>query len=197
MLSVPKQLVPMLEELSSLYGQDRREHVIAGLSSLVAYLKSGVAALDDDKTQALDGQEEELQNDSYMTFLKSWQEILDVQVYVDTDIYGTLDLEAAEGILACALEPQIGEAVNPQPDREAKAWPEVPGESTSLPSDLFTRSWTTAELSKLLGCTANVLRKAKKQNHLPVKIGDFLIDCVDPDCKKILWRVSPDASAQG
>jgi hypothetical protein len=179
----------MVEELSNLYDKDRREHVIAGLCSLVAYLKGGVTTFDD-------GQEEELQSDSYVTFLKSWQEILDVQVYVDTDIYGTLDLEMAEGALACAIEPQMFGASDREPDLTVKAWPEVPGESTSLPSDLFTRSWTTAELSELLGCTANILRKAKKQDRLPVKIGVFLIDCVDPDRKKILWRVSPEASNQ-
>lgn len=194
MLSVPKQLVPMVEELSNLYSKEQRDQVIAGLCSLVAYLKGGISSSDD-------GQEEELPSESYLTFLKSWQEILDVQVYVDTDIYGTLDLEAIDGVLSCALEPQVVGATDLQPDhnREVKAWPEVPalaGDSTSLPEDLFIRAWTTPELSKLLGCTASNLRKAKKENRLPVKIGNFLIDCIDPECKKILWRVSPNTAAQ-
>jgi hypothetical protein len=194
MLSVPKQLVPMVEELSNLYGKEQRDQVIAGLCSLVAYLKGGISSSDD-------GQEEELPSEPYLTFLKSWQEILDVQVYVDTDIYGTLDLEVIDGVLSCVLEPQVGGATDLQPyhDREVKAWPEVPavaGDSTGLPDDLFTRSWTTPELSKLLGCTASNLRRAKKENRLPVKIGNFLIDCIDPECKKILWRVSPNTAAQ-
>lgn len=184
MLSVPKQLAPMVEELSSLYGKDQRDRVIAGLCSLVAYLKSGVTTLDD-------GQDEDLQSDSYLTFLKSWQEILDVQVYVDTDIYGTVDLASKEEEVNCISETQKGGDINSlQPGIDLKAWPEVPGESIGLPPDLYTRSWTTAELSKLIGCTVNTLRKAKKQNQLPVKIGNFLVDCVDPECKKLLWRVS-------
>lgn len=189
MLSVPKPLVPMVEELSSLYGKGQRDRVIAGLCSLVAYLKRGITSTDD-------GQDEELLSDSYVTFLKSWQEILDVQVYVDTDIYGTLDIAAVDGALACNLETQMVGTTEIQPDRGHKDWPEIPGESTSLPSDLFTRSWTTTELTKALGFTANTLRKAKKQNSLPVKVGNLLIDCVDPDHKKILWRVSLDAAAQ-
>jgi hypothetical protein len=193
MLSVPKQLVPMVEELSILYDKEQRDQVLAGLCSLVAYLKGGTASLDD-------GQEE-LQGESYLAFLKSWQEILDVQVYVDTDIYGTLDLGGIEGELSCVLEPQMVEATDLQLDRDRtdKAWPEVPEvpeESASIPDDLCTRSWTTAEISKVLGCTASTLRKAKKQNLLPMKIGNFLIDCVDPECKKILWRVSLDKAAQ-
>jgi hypothetical protein len=195
MLSVPKQLVPMVEELSNLYGKEQRDQVIAGLCSLVAYLKGGISSSDG-------GQEEELQSESYLTFLKSWQEILDVQVYVDTDIYGTLDLEAISEGVNCISEPQMGGGETDSPpncDRTDKAWPEVPavaGDSTSLPDDLFIRSWTTPELSKLLGCTASNLRKAKKENRLPVKIGNFLIDCIDPECKKILWRVSLNTAAQ-
>jgi hypothetical protein len=195
MLAVPKQLAPMVEELSSLYGKEQRDRVIAGLCSLVAYLKGGITSSDD-------GQEE-LQGESYLAFLKSWQEILDVQVYVDTDIYGTLDLDGIEGELSCVPEPHTVGATDLQLDRdreEVKAWPEVPEipeKSTSLLSDeLFTRAWTTPELSKLLGCTASNLRKAKKQNRLPVKIGNFLIDCIDPECKKILWRVSPNPAGQ-
>ncbi len=191
MLSVPKQLVPMVEELCSLYGKEKRDRVIAGLCSLVAYLKGRITTLED-------AQDEELQSDSYITFLKSWQEILDVQVYVDTDIYGTLDSDSIEGELNCVPEPQVVGVTEFQQDHdhEVKAWPEVPGESTSQPPDLLTRSWTTAELSKLLSCTVSTLRKAKKQNQLPVKIGNFLIDCVDPACKKVLWRVSLDKPEQ-
>jgi hypothetical protein len=200
MLSVPKQLVPMLEELSNLYAKDRKDAVVAGLCSLVAHLTGGISPIDDKKTSSSARIEENLHDESYVTFLKSWQEILDVQVYVDTDIYGTLNLDEdlLEGEfkeeLNCESEPQVVSKANYQPDRdlEDKDWPEVE-KSIGLPPDLFTRSWTTPELSKILGCSANILRKAKKQNRLPVKIDDLLIDCVDPDSKKILWRVRSDS----
>ena len=60
-----------------------------------------------------------------------------------------------------------------------------------VPDDLFTRLWGTAELAKILDCSASMLRRAQRNQQLPLQINNLLLDCISHDRKRRLWFVRP------
>lgn len=182
MLSVPEELAPILQELCLLYSKGDRDAVKDGLLALIANLK-----LDGELSQA-NYQSLPVEDEGKDNFLKSWHDILDLRVYVDTEIYGTLDHSPPEKVT------ELGNVVKHQEaaDAYAKTWLEIGEKLAHFPDDLFSRQWSTAELAEFLHCSPSRLRRAKSKNLLPLQIESFLIDCTTSGKgHKLIWRIQP------
>lgn len=191
MLAVPKELAQSMQEIVNLYKDHNKQNIIESLE----YLISSVKLVSDDsllKEHSLIDDPNDLETENEQEFLKSWNDILNVQVYVDTDIYGELD-----------TRPPASVEVDNKNDNETiiqhndatevyvQAWKELAQSMSSFPDDLFTRLWTTADIAKILECSASSLRKARKSGRLPIKVKDLVLDCISHDGKRSLWFVRP------
>lgn len=191
MLAVPKELAQSMQEIVNLYKDHNKQNIIESLE----YLISSVKLVSDDsllKEHSLIDDPNDLEAENEQEFLKSWNDILNVQVYVDTDIYGELD-----------TRPPTPVEVDNKNDNETiiqhndatevyvQAWKELAQSMSSFPDDLFTRLWTTADIAKILECSASSLRKARKSGRLPIKVKDLVLDCISHDGKRSLWFVRP------
>jgi hypothetical protein len=191
MLAVPKELSQSMQEIVNLYKDHNKQNIIESLE----YLISSVKLVSDDsllKEHSLIDDPNDLETENEQEFLKSWNDILNVQVYVDTDIYGELD-----------TRPPAPVEVDNKNDNETiiqhndatevyvQAWKELAQSMSSFPDDLFTRLWTTADIAKILECSASSLRKARKSGRLPIKVKDLVLDCISHDGKRSLWFVRP------
>ncbi|PZV13828.1 MAG: hypothetical protein DCF20_14250 [Pseudanabaena sp.] len=191
MLAVPKELAQSMQEIVNLYKDHNKQNIIESLE----YLISTVKLVTDDSLlneHSLVDDPNDLETENEQEFLKSWNDILNVQVYVDTDIYGELD-----------TRPPAPVEVDNKNDNETiiqhndatevyvQAWKELAQSMSSFPDDLFTRLWTTADIAKILECSASSLRKARKSGRLPIKVKDLVLDCISHDGKRSLWFVRP------
>ena len=90
MLAVPKELALSLQEIINLYKNHNQKNIIASLENLIVTVKRG-----SDQTflkeQSLASTSNDFTVENEEDFLKSWDDIFNVQVYIDTDIFGQLD----------------------------------------------------------------------------------------------------------
>jgi hypothetical protein len=204
MLSVPEELVPIVHELKSLYSNGNKDSVIRALSDLILQLKTEPHGNDafsasfpmrtapnhasKPKYHVLVNQAE-LDDPVGSEFLKSWEDILNLQLYVDTEIYGTLDFEPVqpEGVVEHEAVVEHEDAT----EIYVQSWAALAESMSNLPNDAFTRLWSTAEVAKILECSASTLRRARKESRLPLKVKDLIVDCVSHDGKRSLWFVRP------
>ncbi|NJK60894.1 MAG: hypothetical protein HC918_12490, partial [Oscillatoriales cyanobacterium SM2_1_8] len=82
-LSAPGELVAVLRQVVDLYNNGHQAPTLQALQSLVVQLQAQVSA---EETLLVAANVEE---DEESTFLKSWSDILSVEVYVDTEIYAS------------------------------------------------------------------------------------------------------------
>ncbi|MFN3926789.1 MAG: hypothetical protein ACK4QL_05595 [Pseudanabaenaceae cyanobacterium] len=165
-VSVDAELAPLVQELQGLWQAGLKSTVREELAELIAKLKQDkplIANLPEDNAD----------------YVKSWGEILNLQVYVDTEIYGDRPLEPTGIQHDQATEVYL------------QSWAEVAKEMQGLPDNLFTKLWTTVDIAKILGCSPDLLRKARKERQLPLKVKEFMLDCVSHDGKRSLWFVRP------
>jgi len=190
MLAVPNALALSIKEIIELYNYHNKKDVIKSLKKIISEVKG-----DKDNTQFQDNTlpiySSSLENED--DFLKSWDDILNVQVYIDTDIYGELD----------ARPPALIEVSNSSIDSETviqhteateayvQSWKELAQSMSSFPDDLFTRLWTTVEVSKILECSPSSLRRTRRNGQLPIKLKNMILDCISHDGKRSLWFVRP------
>lgn len=190
MLAVPNALALSIKEIIELYNYHNKKDVIKSLKKIISEVKG-----DEDNTQFQDNTlpiySSSLENED--DFLKSWDDILNVQVYIDTDIYGELD----------ARPPALIEVSNSSIDSETviqhteateayvQSWKELAQSMSSFPDDLFTRLWTTVEVSKILECSPSSLRRTRRNGQLPIKLKNMILDCISHDGKRSLWFVRP------
>ncbi len=189
MLFIPQELTEVVQELVYLYSKGYQDAVMEALSNLLSVLKRdfGLDITDNhllEKTIA-----DDIPTEDYLGFLKSWQDILGFQVYVDTDIYGSLDNTPANPITE-EVEPKV---VKHDEATEAyvKSWSDIADKLSTMPDDLFNRYWGTSEMANIIGCSPNTLRKAKQKNTLPLKFDNFMVDCAGYKGRKILWGIRP------
>lgn len=170
-VAVNPELAPFVQELQQLWEAGEQIAIKEGLARLIAGLKRELPLM----TSSAPEQEADDQSD----YVKSWAEILNLQVYVDTNIYG----EVGSG--ETVIQHEQGTELYLQ------SWAEVAKEMGELPNNLFTKLWTTVEIAKILDCSPAMLRRARHEHRLPVKVKDFLLDCVSYDGKRSLWFVRP------
>ena len=202
MLAVPKELASTIQELINLYKNNSQDHIqnkiTESLKNLIlnAKIQSDYVPL---KGQALaipnhatDSEIKSSELESEGDFLKSWDNIFNVQVYIDTDIFGELDPRPP--VLMELQKIDNSETVVQHTDATeiyVQAWKELAQSISSFPDDLFTRLWTTIEIAKILDCSASSLRRARKSGNLPIRIKDLILDCITHDGKRSLWFVRP------
>jgi len=195
---IPKELLPLVKDLIELYSYQTQGAIAKALQELITNLKADPNfqplphSLPDTDLPAptlpiaIASEEEEESDDN--NNLKSWEDLLNFTVYVDTEIYSHED----RGAIA---EPELSPAevivVTHEEATEAymQSWSEIADKMANLPNDAFTRSWSTAEIAKIFNCSADSLRKAKSQKRLPLIIDNFLVDCIGQEHKKLLWVI--------
>ena len=201
MLAIPKELVIPIQEIINLYedhSQKNPNNIVESLKKLILIAKRAPDhAFLNQQTSAnpycpSNLEIENLDLESEDDFLKSWDNIFNVQVYIDTDIFGELDprppaLMEVENIDNSETIIQHTDAT----EVYVQAWKELAQSMSSFPDDLFTRLWTTVEIAKILECSANSLRRARRGGRLPIRIKDVIIDCISHDGKRSLWFVRP------
>jgi hypothetical protein len=199
-LAVPKGLSLLIREIIDLYyhqtehegstENQRKQSIIASLKNLIAIEKesSGYIEL---ANQDLVDYSNNIENPT--NFLKSWDDIFKVHVYIDTDIYGELDSRPPALVEIDAANIISETIVQHEEATEAyvQSWKELAQSMSSFPEDLFTRLWTTTEVAKILQCSSSSLRRSRKNGRLPIKVNNFILDCISHDGKKSLWFVRP------
>jgi hypothetical protein len=184
LLAVPKELASSIQEIVNLYKTHSPKNIIESLETLIFSLKRVT-----DKSLLKD---QALANDPNDLEEESWDDIFNVQVYIDTDIFGELD--SRPPALVELNTNNNSETIIQHTDATelyVQAWKELAQSMSSLPDDLFTRLWTTAEIAKILGCSPNSLRRSRRLGRLPIKIKDLILDCISHDGKRSLWFVRP------
>jgi hypothetical protein len=203
MLAVPKELASTIQEVINLYKDHSQNNVVESLKTLILNTKieSGDLPLNEQSlvtpTYATASEIKSSEVESEGDFLKSWDNIFNVQVYIDTDIFGELDprppaLMEMQNIDNSEID--NSETVVQHTDATeiyVQAWKELAQSLSSFPDDLFTRLWTTVEIAKILDCSAASLRRARRSGNLPIRIKDLILDCISHDGKRSLWFVRP------
>ena len=192
MLAVPNELALSIKEIIELYNYHNKKDVIKSLKKIISEVKE-----DEDNTQFQDQTlpiySNSLAVENEDDFLKSWDDILNVQVYIDTDIYGELDARPPALI---EFNPSSVDSETVIQHTEAtevyvQSWKELAQSMSSFPDDLFTRLWTTVEISKILECSPSSLRRARRNGQLPTEVKNMILDCISHDGKRSLWFVRP------
>jgi hypothetical protein len=191
MLAVPKALALSIQEIIHLYKNHNQQNITASLENLIYTVKRGTdQPFLKDQSWANDPDNLELENEE--EFLKSWDDIFNVQVYIDTDIFGELDPRPPA--LVEVDHGNDNETVIQHTDATeiyVQAWKELAQSMSAFPDDLFTRLWTTTEIAKILECSPSSLRRSRRSGRLPIKIKDLILDCISHDGKRSLWFVRP------
>jgi len=192
MLAVPKELALSIREIIYLYHHHNKQSVIEAVRNMIA------AAKDDQDYQILKNKNltnyshnSELENDE--DFRKSWDDILNVQVYIDTEIFGELDPRppALVEIDTNSIDSETVIQHTEATEAYVQAWKELAQNMSSFPDDLFTRLWTTIEIAKIMECSPSSLRRARRNGRLPIRIKNLILDCISHDGKRSLWFVRP------
>ncbi|NMF56553.1 helix-turn-helix transcriptional regulator [Pseudanabaena yagii] len=192
MLAVPKELALSIREIIYLYHHHNKQNVLEAVRNMIA------AAKDDQIYPILKNQNltnyshnSELENDE--DFRKSWDDILNVQVYIDTEIFGELDPRppALVEINSNSVDSETVIQHTEATEAYVQAWKELAQNMSSFPDDLFTRLWTTIEIAKIVECSPSSLRRARRSGRLPIRIKNLILDCISHDGKRSLWFVRP------
>lgn len=192
MLAVPKELALFIEEIINLYDHHHKQNVIESLRNLISAAKEDTAR-EWLKSQPLANYSSNFEAENESDFLKSWNDIFNVQVYIDTDIFGELDprppvlKELETGNVDSETIIQHTEAT----EAYVQSWKELAQSMSSFPDDLFTRLWTTIEIAKILECLPSSLRRSRRSGRLPIQIKNMILDCISHDGKRSLWFVRP------
>ena len=191
MLAVPKELALSLQEIINLYKNHNQKNIIASLENLIDTVKRG-----SDQTflkeHSLASTSNDFAVENEEDFLKSWDDIFNVQVYIDTDIFGELDPRPPA--LVEIDHGNDNETIIQHTDATevyVQAWKELAQSMSSFPDDLFTRLWTTTEIAKILECSPSSLRRSRRSGRLPLRVKDLILDCISHDGKRSLWFVRP------
>lgn len=202
-IAIPKGLAILIKEIIQVYQQPQyQDQVVEVLKRLIANTKDSLEIppymIDAPMPRQVIANHANQYNhqdhseDSETDFLRSWDNILNVQVYVDTDIYGELD-SRPPALTERDLDGDHETIIQHTAASEAyvNSWKELAQRISNYPDDIFTRLWTTIEIAKILECSPSTLRRARRLGRLPVKVKDLIIDCISHDGKRSLWFVRP------
>ncbi|WP_141211761.1 hypothetical protein [Pseudanabaena sp. SR411] len=191
MLAVPKELALSIQEIINLYQNHNQKNIIASLENLISTVKRETdQSFLKEHSLASDSNDFAIENEE--DFLKSWDDIFNVQVYIDTDIFGELDPRPPA--LVEVDHSNDNETMIQHTDATevyVQAWKELAQSMSAFPDDLFTRLWTTTEVAKILECSPSSLRRSRRSGRLPIRVKDLILDCISHDGKRSLWFVRP------
>ena len=192
MLAVPKELAVSIQEIIRLYKYHDQLNIIDSLKDLIARAKN-VTDNSLGKPPTLNNYPNDLESENEEEFLKSWDDIFNVQVYIDTEIFGELDPRppALVEVDASNIDSETIIQHHDATEVYVQAWKELAQSISSFPDDLFTRLWTTAEIAKILECSPSSLRRARRTGKLPIQVKNLILDCISHDGKRSLWFVRP------
>ncbi len=192
MLAVPKDLAVSIQEIIRLYKYHDQLNIIDSLKDLIARAKN-VTDNSLGKPPTLNNYPRDLDAENEEEFLKSWDDIFNVQVYIDTEIFGELDPRppALVEVDASNIDSETIIQHHDATEVYVQAWKELAQSISSFPDDLFTRLWTTAEIAKILECSPSSLRRARRTGKLPIQVKNLILDCISHDGKRSLWFVRP------
>ena len=200
-LAVPQELAPLIRDIIQIYENGSKQAVIDTLNQLPNLIKlikkngygdeQSIASLwnptaDRDLGTIADEESEE-------DFLKSWDDIFNMQVYIDTEIFGELD-PRPPALTELESKQSIGDTVIEHTEATeiyVQSWKELAQSISAFPDDLFTRLWTTVEIAKILECSPNSLRRSRRAGRLPIQIKNLILDCISHDGRRSLWFVRP------
>ena len=197
---MPKGLALLLREIIDLYyhqadhedptENQHKQSIIESLKNLITIEKESSNYIELANQDLVD-YSNNLENPT--NFLKSWDDIFKVHVYIDTDIYGELDSRPPALVEIDASNIISETVIQHEESTEAyvQSWRELAQSMAAYPDDLFTRLWTTIEVAKILQCSPSSLRRSRKSGRLPIKTNNFILDCISHDGKKSLWFVRP------
>jgi len=191
MLAVPKELALSIQEIINLYHSHSSQNIIESLENVISLIKKGAdQPFLNDRSLASDQNDLEIENEE--DFLKSWDDIFNVHVYIDTDIFGELD-PRPPALVEVDLSNDNETIIQHTDATElyVQAWKELAQSMSSFPDDLFTKLWTTAEIAKILECSPSSLRRSRRSGRLPIRVKDLILDCISHDGKRSLWFVRP------
>jgi hypothetical protein len=192
MLAVPNELASSIREIIYLYHHHDKQNVLEAVKNMIAVAK------DDQNYPTVKNQDltdysynSELENDE--DFLKSWDDILNVQVYIDTEIFGELDARPHDltEINSSSVDSETVIQHTEATESYVQSWKELAQNMSFFPDDLFTRLWSTIEIAKIMECSPSSLRRARRTGRLPVRIKNLILDCISHDGKRSLWFVRP------
>ena len=218
MIAVPKEIAVSIQEIVNLYRDHHKQRVIELLKNLTFEIKQDEIKQDEvtqdevtqdinyaslenkdqnkDQNKALVNYPTSAESDtlSESEFLKSWDDIFNVQVYIDTDIFGELDARppALKEVDHINIDSQTVIQHKEATEAYVQSWKELAQSMSSLPDDLFTRLWTTSEIAKLLECSPSSLRRARRKEQLPIKVKSLILDCISHNGERSLWFVRPE-----
>jgi len=198
-ITVPQELAPLLREIANLYYHHPQQNLVESLQFVVDEIKEDSSypvlknKISNKISTAYSSSNYPRNEENETDFLKSWDDIFNVQIYVDTDIYGELDPRPPA---IAEIEPLTADGETIIQHTEAteaylQTWKELAQSISTYPDDLFTRLWTTIEIAKILECSPSTLRRDRRNGRLPLKIKDLILDCISHDGKRSLWFVRP------
>jgi hypothetical protein len=188
--SIPEELSPLIRELSKIYNHENHEMVIEVLTELISNLNHQDPLpnliesnfIPDNFIKA-----DEITSDD--ADVKSWDDLLNFTVYVDTEIYSPN--EPSEAIADLETVPETVMLIAHEAAKEAyvQTWDDIATNLQNVPKNLSMRQWSTAEAAKILGCSEEKLRRAKSSKQLPLEVDNFIVDCPDLKQKKLSWSI--------
>ncbi len=200
-LAVPQELAPLMRDIIRIYENGSKQAVIDTLNQLPNLIKLAKKDSQADEPQITSLWKSIAERDLEITtddeseedFLKSWDDIFNMQVYIDTEIFGELDPRPP-----ALTEPEsmqtIGDTVIEHTEATeiyVQSWKDLAKSISSFPDDLFTRLWTTVEIAKILECSPNSLRRSRRAGRLPLQFKNLILDCISHDGRRSLWFVRP------
>jgi len=195
LITVPQEIAPLLREIANLYYHHPQQNLVESLQFVVDKIRedSSYPVLKDKISPLYSHSNYPINEENETDFLKSWDDIFNVQIYVDTDIYGELD-PRPPAIAEIESQPIDSETIiqhTEATEAYLQTWKELAQSISTYPDDLFTRLWTTIEISKILECSPSTLRRARRNRKLPLKVKELILDCISHDGKRSLWFVRP------
>ncbi|AFY74211.1 hypothetical protein Syn7502_02202 [Synechococcus sp. PCC 7502] len=186
---IPIELRTLIEELSSLYSPENHGAIAEVLEELISRLKQ----TDSKPNLASSFSNSNLINNAEIgsdaADVKSWEDLLNFTVYVDTEIYSPN--ESSEAISDPEVSPEqvVVIAHEEATDAYVHTWDQIATKLQNPPPNLTMRFWSTAEAANILGCSEEKLRRAKSKKQLPLEINNFIVDCPDLKQKKLSWLI--------
>lgn len=167
---IPLGLHTLVEEICELYNSATATKIQEGLEFLIAQLKQPAPS------------ESEIEKD--YADIKSWEDLLNFKVYIDTEIYSPN--EPPPEILP---PPVIVVAHQEATNAYADSWTEIAAKLHELPQT--NQLYTTNEVAKILGCSPAKLRRSHGANRCPIETDRFILDCVTKEKGKLRWSLQP------
>lgn len=168
---IPPALDAMVQEICELYNPTTKATIHEVLQSLIFNLKQPPVA-----------QESQIEKD--YADIKSWEDLLNFKVYIDTEIYSPNEPLphpeiSPESVIVVAHQAATAAYVD--------SWSEIAAKLQHLPKT--NQLYSTNEIAQILGCSPAKLRRS--HHRCPIETHRFVLDCVNKKKGKLVWSLEP------